>query len=65
MGREEFERIVVNAVTAKIGNNRWFRGVCLDGIDEYFKRQDLQGAIDNARDQTVYFDAPYSGLDTK
>lgn len=46
------------AVREMIGNEPWFRGVCMDGIDSYFDERDLAGAIRHCHDETIYHDRP-------
>ena len=57
----EFKARVTAAVRAKLGDAPWFRGVCLDGIDEY--ADDFDEAVANACGTTMYWDAPNYGFD--
>ena len=54
---EEFKDAVCAEVEKKIGKEPWFRGVCVDGLVEYFPRK-FRCAVDYAYMNTSYHDAP-------
>lgn len=60
MTHEQFREKILIAVKAKLEHEPWFRGVCLDDIDECFP--DLEEGIDMAYCNTLYWDAPNHGM---
>ena len=58
----DFQDAVVDAVTIQLEGHDWFTGVCLEGLDEFYLRNDLPGAVEHAYCQTMYYDAPNYGL---
>lgn len=63
MTREQFIEEVVSAVKAELRTEKWFTGVCTNGLDKYYP-DDLRGAIQHAIAETQYWDAdwPPSGF---
>lgn len=59
---EEFRQAVINRVKEMLHDNKWFGGVCLDGIEEFFPN-DLEEAITHAYCETLYWDAPNHGFE--
>lgn len=64
MTRDEFRAVVINRVRAKLAKEPWFRGVNMDDTDEYYPH-DIEGAVDMAYCNTLYWDAPNHGFDLK
>jgi len=62
MTREEFNKKVTEAVIERLRSHMWFRGVCVDGLDHYFNNNDLNGAIEHATHETIYWDDPSFGI---
>lgn len=52
---EQYKQEVVDLVTKEIGDKKWFRGVCVDGLQEMFPN--IQEGVDLALMQTSYWDA--------
>jgi hypothetical protein len=61
MTPEQFRERVIVGVKARIGNEPWFSGVCMDNVDDIFP--DLTEAIEVALMDTMYWDAPNHGLE--
>lgn len=47
-----FIQQVVKIVIEKYGKEKWFKGVCLDGIGRFYHEGDLEGAIKHALNET-------------
>ncbi|VVB50628.1 Uncharacterised protein [uncultured archaeon] len=47
---------LVEGVKKRIGNEPWFKGVCMDGLTDDMT---LAEAIDHATSETIYWDSPY------
>lgn len=60
---DAFRQKVIVAVKSQLGKEHWFSGVHMDDVEEYFP-DDLQGAIDHAYCNTLYWDAPNHGFPT-
>lgn len=55
-----FRDKVVEKVKEMIGNESWFRGVCMDDIESFIINGDLKGAVNHAYNQTLYWDGEYN-----
>jgi hypothetical protein len=53
---ERFRLEVASAVKEEIGNKKWFRGVCMDGVNETYPN--FKEAVELAIMQTSYWDEP-------
>jgi len=56
MDLEQFRLEVASAVKERIGHEKWFRGVCMDGVNQEYPN--FEAAVDLATMQTEYWDAP-------
>ncbi len=52
----EFRQRVAERVRAELGSQAWFRGACLDGEEDFWTKQDIDGAIEHATNETIYWD---------
>lgn len=61
MTRDDFRAEVIRRVKSDIGHEAWFRGVCVDNVDDCYP--DLEEAALTAYCDTVYHDHPTQGFE--
>lgn len=51
-----FRDKVAAAIKKEFGEEKWFKGVCMDGVEHFEQRNDLDGAIEHAATETLHWD---------
>lgn len=53
-----FRARVSQIVRERLGSEVWFHGVCVNGLEAFYSRDDLDGAVEFATVETLYHDGP-------